>query len=424
MKKWKRLLLIGLSACMLTVPAADVSAAVDLNAKYDISSNQIPGWPTGPEITSDTGVLMDADSGILLYNKGGDEQRYPASITKIMTLLVAVENSSLDDQVTFTETGIRDISWDSGNIGMQLGEVMSMRDCLYALFIQSANEVAAQIAEHVGGTEQNFIDMMNQRAAEIGCTNTHFVNASGLPDDNHYSTAHDMALIMREGLKNKKFCEIIGATDYVIEPTNKNSESRVLHTHHPMLAPESGYYYEGCIGGKTGYTSAAGNTLVTAVRRNGTTYITVTMKAADLAIASSDSTAMFNYGYQNFQKIQADGGEILIPNGVTVDNLIVREGTLDGNPVNQYFFGDYMVGSVPIPEATPTPEPSVEEVAEKDLENTADGKQTDTGEIPQLRKVLLITGAAMLLLLIILLAALIRKEKKEEQRRRNKKIDK
>lgn len=424
MKKWKRLLLIGLSACMLAVSAADVSAAVDLNAKYDISSNQIPGWPTGPEITSDTGVLMDADSGILLYNKGGDEQRYPASITKIMTLLVAVENSSLDDQVTFTETGIRDISWDSGNIGMQLGEVMSMRDCLYALFIQSANEVAAQIAEHVGGTEQNFIDMMNQRAAEIGCTNTHFVNASGLPDDNHYSTAHDMALIMREGLKNKKFCKIIGATDYVIEPTNKNSESRVLHTHHPMLAPESGYYYEGCIGGKTGYTSAAGNTLVTAVRRNGTTYITVTMKAADLAIASSDSTAMFNYGYQNFQKIQADGGEILIPNGVTVDNLIVREGTLDGNPVNQYFFGDYMVGSVPIPEATPTPEPSVEEVAEKDLENTADGKQTDTGEIPQLRKVLLITGAAMLLLLIILLAALIRKEKKEEQRRRNKKIDK
>lgn len=285
--------------------------------------------------------------------------------------------------------------------------------------------------------------MMNQRAAEIGCTNTHFVNASGLPDENHYSTAHDMALIMREGLKNKKFRKIIGATDYVIEPTNKNSESRVLHTHHPMLAPESGYYYKGCIGGKTGYTSAAGNTLVTAARRNGTTYITVTMKAADLAIASSDSTAMFNYGYQNFQKMQADGGEILIPNGVTVDNLTVREGTLDGNPVNQYFFGDYMVGKwFRFRKQLLHREPSVEEVAEKDLENTEDGKQTDisesadkeiqesgekteaSGEILQLRKVLLITGAAMLLLLIILLAALIRKKKKEEQHRRNKKTDK
>lgn len=135
---------------------------------------------------------MDADTGILLYNKGGDELRYPASITKIMTLLLAVENASLDDQVTFTETGIRDETWDSGNIGMKLGEVMSMRDCVYALFIKSANEVAAQIAEYVGGTEQNFIDMMNQRAAEIGCTNTHFANASGLPDANHYSTARDM----------------------------------------------------------------------------------------------------------------------------------------------------------------------------------------------------------------------------------------
>ena len=110
----------------------------------------------------------------------------------------------MKEDVVFTETGTRDISWDSGNIGMQVGEVMSMKACLCALIIRSANEVAAQIAEHVGGTEQNFIDMMNQRAAEIGCTNTHFANASGLPDPNHYSTAHDMALIMREGLKNKK----------------------------------------------------------------------------------------------------------------------------------------------------------------------------------------------------------------------------
>ena len=449
MKKWKHLFKAAVISAVIAMTAVQICSAAEAGVQntaageVSVLTNEIPGWPTGPGITSETGVLMDADSGVLLYNKGGDEIRYPASITKIMTLLLAVENCSLTEDVVFTETGTRDISQDSGNIGMQVGEVLSMESCLYALVIRSANEVAAQIAEHVGGTEQNFIDMMNQRAAEIGCTNTHFVNASGLPDENHYSTAHDMALIMREGLKNKKFRKIIGATDYVIEPTNKNSESRVLHTHHPMLAPESGYYYKGCIGGKTGYTSAAGNTLVTAARRNGTTYITVTMKAADLAIASSDSTAMFNYGYENFQKIQVDGGEILIPNGVTVDNLTVRKGTLDGNPVNQYFFGDYMVGSVPVQEATPTPEPSVEKVSEKNLENTADGTQTDTsesaadkeiqesgekteasGEIPQLRKVLLITGAAMILLLIILLVALIRKKKKEEQYRRNKKTDK
>ena len=149
--------------------------------------------------------------------------------------------SSLTEDVVFTETGTRDISQDSGNIGMKLGEVMSMRDCVYALFIKSANEVAAQIAEYVGGTEQNFIDMMNQRAAEIGCTNTHFANASGLPDANHYSTARDMALIMREALKNKTFREIIATPTYTIQPSNMNSDARTLHTHHPMFVEESTY---------------------------------------------------------------------------------------------------------------------------------------------------------------------------------------
>lgn len=412
-----------------TAAAAETAAA----STASISTNEIPGWPTGPEITSETGVLIDADSGTVLYSKGGDDIRYPASITKIMTLLLAVENCSLKEDVVFTETGTRDISWDSGNIGMQVGEVMSMRACLYALIIRSANEVAAQIAEHVGGTEQNFIDMMNQRAAEIGCTNTHFANASGLPDPNHYSTAHDMALIMREGLKNKKFRRIIGTTDYTIKPTNMNSEARVLHTHHPMLAPESGYYYNGCIGGKTGYTSEAGNTLVTAVEQNGTTYIAVTMKAADLAVASTDSTALFNYGFQNFTKTQVNGGEILVPNGVSVDNLTIQEAQENGETVDSYYYGDYLLGSVTVPEPTPTPEPAADAVSESGAD-VSDGNgdhavQSDstqnTGETQnavsetqtsaerlQLRKILLGIGAAMLLLIIILCIALVRKEKR------------
>ena len=156
---------------------------------------QAAQWPTGPAVQAASAIIMDASTGTVLYEKDADTPRYPASITKIMTLLLAVENCSLKEDVVFTETGTRDISWDSGNIGMQVGEVMSMRACLYALVIRSANEVAAQIAEHVGGTEQHFVDMMNERAAQIGCTNTHFVNASGLPDPDHYSTAHDLSLI-------------------------------------------------------------------------------------------------------------------------------------------------------------------------------------------------------------------------------------
>ena len=375
MKKWKQLLAAVLSAGMICLTPVQTFAAVDLNARYEISTNQISGWPAGPEITSDTGVLMDADTGILLYNKGGDELRYPASITKIMTLLLAVENASLDDQVTFTETGIRDETWDSGNIGMKLGEVMSMRDCVYALFIKSANEVAAQIAEYVGGTEQNFIDMMNQRAAEIGCTNTHFANASGLPDANHYSTARDMALIMREALKNKTFREIIATPTYTIQPTNMNSEARTLHTHHPMFAEESTYYYKGCIGGKTGFTNDAGSTLVTAVKRKKGTYIAVTMKAAELGYAVADSTALFDYAYQNFTKKKVEGGKVLIPKGTDVDSLTVNTEPDGENELRSYYFGDYLVGMASVSLATPTPEPASDDA--EDGQGAAEEKSSD-----------------------------------------------
>ena len=113
----------------------------------------------------------------------------------------------------------------------------------------------------------------NKRAKELGATNTHFANSSGLPDDNHYSSARDMALIFREGLKNETFRTVVGTPDYIIQPTNMNSQQRILHTHHPMFAPESGFYYEGCIGGKTGTTVAAGHTLVTGVTRDNTTIL-------------------------------------------------------------------------------------------------------------------------------------------------------
>ena len=159
-----------------------------------------------------------------------------------------------------------------------------------------------------------------------------------------------------------------------------NSESRVLHTHHPMLAPESSYHYDGCIGGKTGYTSEAGNTLVTAAEKNGTTYITVTMKAADLAVASTDSTALFNYGYQNFTKAQVNGGEVLVPNGVTVDNLTVQENSQNGNTVNDYYYNDYLLGSVEVPEATPTPEPAADALSDTSGGNTDQADQNEKSD--------------------------------------------
>ena len=201
----------GVGAAVILVSSATAQAAtVTANGTpAPVASDSIAGWPAAPAVTSETAVLIDADTGAVLYDKGMDEYRYPASTTKIMTMLVAIENSSPKDIVTFTETGIRDVTWDSSNINAQLGETMTMKDCWMAAYIKSANEVCAQIAETVGGTEANFVEMMNQKAKELGCTHTHFANASGLPDENHYSSAHDLAKIMRACLRNKRFRQVM-----------------------------------------------------------------------------------------------------------------------------------------------------------------------------------------------------------------------
>ena len=451
MKKVKKLFAFLITLSMVLMMPAHVMAAVDLNAKYEVDTNKIQGWPQAADIASDTGILMDADTGTVLFDKGGDQQRYPASITKIMTLLVAVENSSMDEQVTFTETGVRNVAADSSNINSKIGEVMTMQDCLHALMIISANDAAAQIAEHVGGTEQNFIDMMNQRAAEIGCTNTHFTNSSGLPDENHYSSAKDMALIFREGLKNKDFRSVIGDADYTIQPTNMTSDKRVMHTHHPMFAPESDIYYPGCIGGKTGFTNLAAHTLVTAVEQNGTTYIAVVMHGVELSTCCLDSKALFDYGFGNFTKTAVDGGSVILPKGMDVNTLTTKSESSNGKIETVYYAGDHQVGTSTVDEmaatATPTPEPAASETAGAtsdqsgesdnndisgtsssevsqnskstlDTQSTTTGKVSKTKGVPALRKILLMIMAAMVLILIALLAALGRKERKHRKHRR------
>ena len=212
----------GIGAAVILVSSCTVQASMVMTngTPAAVATDSIANWPAAPAVTSETAVLMDADTGAILYDKGMDEYRYPASTTKLMTLLIAIENSSPKDVVTFTETGVRDVTWDSSNINAQLGETMTMKDCWFAAYIKSANEVCAQIAEYVGGTEANFVEMMNQKAMKLGCTHTHFVNASGLPDENHYSCAEDLAKIMRAGLKNARFRKVLETVSYTIPATN------------------------------------------------------------------------------------------------------------------------------------------------------------------------------------------------------------
>ena len=432
----------GVCAAMILVSSATVQAAsVTTNGTpAPVVTDSIAGWPAAPAITSETAVLIDAETGAVLYDKGMDECRYPASTTKLMTLLVAIENSSPRDIVTFTETGVRDVTWDSSNINAKLGETMTMKDCWMAAYIQSANEVCAEIAETVGGTEAGFVEMMNQKAQELGCTHTHFVNASGLPDENHYSSAHDLAKIMQAGLKNHRFCQVLKKVSYTIPATNM-SEARSMHTHMPLMAKESDLYYEGCLGGKTGFATEAQHTLVTAAERNGRIYIAVTMRAVDLGTNCTDSRALFDYAFNNFDTIDVDGTKMTVPKGITVNDLTADTSESNGETLNSYYYNGQFVGTAAEakPTETPSPEPTGEMVdtetqeateeaslnANETANETTDGteavtpQKSITEQISEIRtnglsdtmKVLLIVMGVMGGILLILLIALFIKNR-------------
>ncbi|SFQ21863.1 D-alanyl-D-alanine carboxypeptidase [Lachnospiraceae bacterium XBB1006] len=257
-------------------------------------------WPKGPKVKADSAIIMEANTGSILYEKKIHKRHYPASITKILTTLLCVENSDLSETVTFSHDSV--FTTEGTSIARDEGEKMSMKDTLYAVMLGSANECAYAAAEHVGGTIDHFVEMMNERAKACGCVDSTFHNPHGLPDKKHKTSAYDMAMISKEALKNPDFRKITGTKTYMIPKTNKHKDETFLVNHNEMLT----YYhtgrhvYEGCIGGKTGYTNAAGNTLVTYAERNGMTLICVVMK--DNAEGQyEDTTKLLDYCFDNFQ---------------------------------------------------------------------------------------------------------------------------
>lgn len=290
-----------------TVPTEEQVLAAEERKKMRIESNEISDWPEGPLLGAKSAILMEADTGVILYEKNIHEKLYPASTTKLMTGLLALENSGMDDVVTFSHDSIFNIERSSSRIGIDVGEKLSMEECLYGLLLGSANEVAYAIAEYIGGTYDHFVEMMNNRAQSLGCKDTHFSNANGLPSPDHYTSAYDLAIIANECFKNDSLATISGTTRYTIEPTNKQPEKRVLDNHHLML-PGFKYEYEGVICGKTGYTSEARQTLVTLAQRGDMRLICVIMmeEAPDQFI---DTQKLFDYGFNQFQKCNVSENE-------------------------------------------------------------------------------------------------------------------
>ncbi|MCI8327396.1 MAG: D-alanyl-D-alanine carboxypeptidase [Lachnospiraceae bacterium] len=297
-KKWKK----GL--------ALFIGAAAVLS-KSMILVQATEHWPQEMEVASPCIMVMETNTGAILYEKNVDEVHYPASITKIMTTLIALEEGDLDDIVTFSADAVYKNEGDTSHISRDLNEEMTLEQCLYAVMLESANECAYAVAEHIGkGDVRKFIDMMNKKAKELGCTDTNFNNPNGLPDEKHYTTTRDMAIISQAAYQNETFRMITETGRYVIPPTNKHAEETLLQNHHSMLYPRrtAQYLYEWCTGGKTGYTNAANSTLVTYAEKNGMSLVCVVMYAQS-PDHFLDTTNIFNYCFDNFQMYHVKDNE-------------------------------------------------------------------------------------------------------------------
>lgn len=263
-----------------------------------------PDWPSNVSVKAQGAILIDADTGTVLWGQNIHNEYFPASITKVMTALLVIENCSLDETVTFSHNAVFNVESGSSNAGINEGDQLSVRDCLYALLLKSANESANALAEHVGGSIEGFADMMNARAKELGCTNTHFANPSGLNNPDHYTSPYDMALIARAAFNNPVFEEIDSTTYYKLPPNSINKEGLAIYPGHKMMRKSTPYFYPGIVGGKTGYTTLAGNTLITCAEKNGMKLITIILKGSTPQYWA-DTKNLLDFGFDNFVSLKA-----------------------------------------------------------------------------------------------------------------------
>ena len=384
--------------------------------------------PTPPSLYSQAAVLMDADTGQVIYGKQMHAKKYPASTTKLMTLLLAMEKGNPSDIVTINDECVKTVPRNTTHIALTQGEQITFEQAEYAMMVESANDAANAVAINLAGTIKNFAEMMNDRAAKLGAKDTHFTNANGLPDDNHYTSAYDMALITKEGLTYPQFRQLAGTPYYEIPPTNKQKDTRKLRNRQYMFCLND--TYPGAFAGKTGWTEEAGKTLVTLAEQNGITLICVVFKASGTVDAEfKDSTALLDYGFQNFKRVNVPADffgstssaeslssqpeesffaesdmPILLPNTINVQDLTYELNTVDAQnptvtlkaPESAGTFMDTTVGIFPISKKTAnTP------VFETDIEPVPAEKKINYN------KIWITIGSSLLILFLIAVAGIL-----------------
>lgn len=271
-----------------------------------IQTNNIDNWPSGPAIGADSAILMEANTGVILYAKNIDKKQYPASTTKLMTALLAVENATLNDMIPFSHNAVFSIERGSSNIGMDEGQALTLEQALYGIMVGSANEVANAIGEYVGGDLETFAKMMTAKASEIGCENTNFANAHGLYEDNHYTTAYDLSLIASAFFRNELLSKISNTDSYHFMPTPTQPDEFTTNNKHKLINGE--IECDNVIGGKTGYTDVARQTLVTCAEKNGMKLVCVILKE-ESPEQFHDTVKLFDYGFSNFQIVNVAENE-------------------------------------------------------------------------------------------------------------------
>ena len=271
-----------------------------------------PDWPLDTGCQSEAGIVMDLDSGAVLFAQNIHVQEYPASITKLLTALVVVENASMDEQVTFSHDAVYNVESGSGNkLQLEEGDVLSVKDCLYVMLLQSSNQAANALAEHVGGSREAFADMMNEKAASLGCRESHFVNPSGLNDPEQLTSAYDMAQICAAVFGNPTLLEICSTTSATLPPTINNPNGRTYSMEHKLVVTGDSSdenYYPSAVAGKTGYTSLAGQTLVTYAEQDGRRQVAVTLKSTQRT-HYSDTKTILDFGFARFKNVSVAENE-------------------------------------------------------------------------------------------------------------------
>ena len=284
---------------------ADAAAADD-----SVPEDQLLSSRTSFSVAAKAALLVDLNTGRTVYEQDADERIYPASLTKIMTCLLALENGNLSDVVTVSASALEDLDIDSSVAGLQVGEQMTLENLLYCMMVVSGNDACNVIAEHIAGSITDFVRMMNQRAYELGCLNTHFSNPHGLHDENHYTTARDLSIITQAALKSENFRQIVDTYEYQLPDDNVRQNIPKLKTTNMLIyrSMSNSLYYSRAHGIKTGYTSQAGRCVISEATGDGLDLLGIVCGAATTILDSGDllmenfteCARLFDYGFDNY----------------------------------------------------------------------------------------------------------------------------